>query len=88
MLDKVNVIDYNSFSSGQPSTFAPTLPHYKQKKNSSMNRFLLLLYICLGAINAYGQHISHIYNNVTLSEALRQLNEQSEEYTISFLYNE
>ena len=53
-----------------------------------MNRFLLLLYICLGAINAYGQHISHIYNNVTLSEALRQLNEQTEEYTISFLYNE
>ena len=53
-----------------------------------MNRFLLLLYICLGAINAYGQHISHIYNNVTLSEALRQLNEQTEDYNISFLYND
>ena len=53
-----------------------------------MNRILLLLYICFGAINAYGQHISHIYNNESLSEALRQLNEQSEEYTISFLYNE
>ena len=53
-----------------------------------MKRFLLLLYICLGAINAYGQHISHIYNNVTLSEALRQLNEQTEDYNISFLYND
>jgi len=53
-----------------------------------MKRFLLLLYICLGAINAYGQHISHLYNNVTLSEALRQLNEQTEEYNISFLYND
>ena len=31
---------------------------------------------------------THEYNNVSLSEALRQLNEQSEEYTISFLYNE
>ena len=53
-----------------------------------MNRILILLYICLGAIYAYGQHISHIYNNESLSEALRQLNEQTEEYTISFLYNE
>ena len=28
------------------------------------------------------------YNNVTLSEALRELNEQTDDYTISFLYNE
>jgi len=31
---------------------------------------------------------THEYNNVSLSEALRQLNEQTEDYTISFLYNE
>ena len=32
--------------------------------------------------------LTHEYNNVSLSEALRQLNEQTEDYTISFLYNE
>ena len=34
------------------------------------------------------QKITREYNNVSLSEALRQLNEQTEDYTISFLYNE
>ena len=37
---------------------------------------------------ATAQHITREYNNVSLSEALRQLNEQTEDYTISFLYNE
>ena len=37
-------------------------------------------------INA--QRITHEYNNISLSEALRQLNEQTEDYAISFLYNE
>ena len=32
--------------------------------------------------------LTHEYNNVSLSEALRQLNEQTEDYTISLLYNE
>ncbi|MBP5387083.1 MAG: TonB-dependent receptor [Prevotella sp.] len=36
----------------------------------------------------YGQHITRNYDNVSLSEVLRDLNEQSADYTISFLYNE
>ena len=35
-----------------------------------------------------GKHVNCKYDGVSLSEALRQLNEQSDDYTISFLYNE
>ena len=34
------------------------------------------------------RHITHEYNNVSLSDALRQLNDQSKDYEINFLYNE
>ncbi len=34
------------------------------------------------------QRITRDYQNVSLSEALRQLNEEAEDYNISFLYNE
>ena len=34
------------------------------------------------------QRITQTYNNVSIADALRQLNEQSTEYTIQFLYNE
>ena len=53
-----------------------------------MRRFLFILACCLALTKIQAQKITHEYNNVTLSEALRQLNEQTEEYTISFLYNE
>ena len=35
-----------------------------------------------------GMRISHTYNNVSLSEALFQLNNEQTEYVINFLYNE
>ncbi len=38
--------------------------------------------------DSYGQRISHIYNNVSLSEALLQLNNEQKEYVVNFLYNE
>ena len=38
--------------------------------------------------DSYGQRISHIYNNVSLSEALLGLNNTQDEYVINFLYNE
>ena len=47
-----------------------------------------MLVCCLVFAGMQAQKITHEYNNVSLSEALRQLNEQTEEYTISFLYNE
>ena len=53
-----------------------------------MRRFLFVLACCLALTKVQAQKITREYNNVTLSEALRQLNEQTEEYTISFLYNE
>ena len=47
-----------------------------------------MLVCCLVFVGMQAQKITREYNNVSLSEALRQLNEQTEEYTISFLYNE
>ena len=47
-----------------------------------------MLVCCLVFAGVQAQKITREYNNVSLSEALRQLNEQTEEYTISFLYNE
>ena len=53
-----------------------------------------MLVCCLAIIGSQAQQIVNRkfvnckYNDVSLSEALRQLNEQTEEYTISFLYNE
>ena len=38
--------------------------------------------------DTFAQRISHIYNNVSLSEALLQLNNEQSEYVINFLYNE
>ena len=35
-----------------------------------------------------GMRITHEYNNVSLSDALRQLNAESTDYEINFLYNE
>ena len=47
-----------------------------------------MLVCCLVFTGVQAQKITREYNNVSLSEALRQLNEQTEEYSISFLYNE
>ena len=47
-----------------------------------------MLVCCLVLAGVQAQKITHDYNNVSLSEALRQLNEQTDDYTISFLYNE
>ncbi len=49
--------------------------------------FISLIALCLCA-SIYGQKITRTYDNVTMSEALRDLNEQSRDYTISFMYNE
>ncbi len=53
-----------------------------------MRRICIILVCWLVFAGVQAQKITGEYNNVSLSEALRQLNEQSEEYTISFLYNE
>ena len=50
-----------------------------------MKRIISMLVCCLVFAGVQAQKITREYNNVSLSEALRQLNEQTEEYTISFL---
>ena len=54
-----------------------------------MKRLGLLFFIFhLTFTVASAQRISHIYNNVSLSEALLQLQSEQSAYTINFLYNE
>ena len=53
-----------------------------------MKRIIFIIVCSLVLVEAEAQKISRDYHNMSLSEALRQLNEQSEDYTISFLYND
>ena len=54
-----------------------------------MNRYMTLILALLLTVSIQAQkRISHEYNNVSLSDALRQLAEQQTGYTIYFLYNE
>ena len=48
---------------------------------------LMACILCM-PLDAFAQRISHIYNNVSLSEALLGLNNTQDEYVINFLYNE
>ena len=48
---------------------------------------LMACILCM-PLDTFAQRISHIYNNVSLSEALLQLNNEQKEYVINFLYNE
>ena len=53
-----------------------------------MKHLAVFLIVLCCQTSMYGQHITRNYDNVSLSEVLRDLNEQSADYTISFLYNE
>ena len=54
-----------------------------------MNRYITLILALLLTVSTQAQkRISHEYNNVSLSDALKQLAEQQTDYTIMFLYNE
>ena len=53
-----------------------------------MRRLSLLFILLLSFGVVHGQRISQIYNNVSLSEALLQLNYEQSDYVINFLYNE
>ena len=53
-----------------------------------MRSIFFIIACCLALADVQAQKITQEYNNVSLSEALRQLNEQTDDYTISFLYNE
>ena len=53
-----------------------------------MKHLLIPLISLCCCISMYGQKITRTYDNVTMSEALRDLNELSRDYSISFMYND
>ena len=53
-----------------------------------MRKTLILLLLCLIFLQAGAQKISRSFRDVTLSEALRDLNNATPRYEISFIYNE
>ena len=53
-----------------------------------MKHLIISLFGLCCLCQAQAQHITRNYHNVSMSEALRDLNEQSHDYTISFMYNE
>ena len=53
-----------------------------------MRHLIISLVTLCCCASIYGQRISRNYDNVSMSEALRDLNELSHDYTISFMYNE
>jgi len=54
----------------------------------ALHVFSLVVCIFFASAASSAQRISHIYDNVSLSEALLQLNSEQTEYVINFLYNE
>ena len=53
-----------------------------------MKRVIILLIFTCVAISITAQRITRDYNNVSFSDALRELNSQCQDYEINFLYNE
>ena len=53
-----------------------------------MKRVIILLIFTCVAISITAQRITRDYNNVSFSDALRELNSQCQNYEINFLYNE
>ena len=53
-----------------------------------MKPFIISLIVLCCFIDVQAQKVTRNYDNVTMSEALRDLNELSPDYTISFMYNE
>ena len=53
-------------------------------------RYTLMLMACILCmpLGTFAQRVTHRYNNVSLSEALLQLNNEHTEYVVNFLYNE
>ena len=53
-----------------------------------MKPFIISLIALCSIIGVQAQKVTRSYDNVSMSEALRDLNELSRDYTISFMYNE
>ena len=53
-----------------------------------MKQFIFSLIALCCFIDVQAQKVTRNYDNVTMSEALRDLNDLSSDYNISFMYNE
>ena len=61
---------------------------FKPTPNSSKTICLLLFFLLAFVQQSYGQRITKQYNNVSFSEALKDLNARQHKYTINFVYDE
>lgn len=61
---------------------------FKPTPDSSKTICLLLFFLLAFVQQSYGQRITRQYNNVSFSEALKDLNVRQHKYTINFVYDE
>ena len=61
---------------------------FKPTPDSSKTICLLLFFLLSFVQQSYGQRITRQYNNVSFSEALKDLNARQHKYTINFVYDE
>ena len=61
---------------------------FKQTPDSSKTICLLLFFLLAFVQQSYSQRITRQYNNVSFSEALKDLNARQHKYTINFVYDE
>ncbi|MBR6946832.1 MAG: TonB-dependent receptor [Muribaculaceae bacterium] len=50
--------------------------------------YILLLVLCLSAMSVQARRVTHRFDNVSMSDALRYLQNQTDEYQIVFIFNE
>ena len=53
-----------------------------------MRKVILILLLCMTVVAATAQRVNRNYRDVSIADALRQLADESSDYTINFLYNE
>jgi hypothetical protein len=53
-----------------------------------MRKLLISMLLGMACIAAFGQRITHDFENVSLSDAIKYIQENTEEYNIIFIYNE
>ena len=53
-----------------------------------MRRILIIVLCCMAMVSLHAQRVTRTYRDVSIAEALRQLANESRDYTIYFLYDE
>ena len=53
-----------------------------------MEKFLIILLLLISSHGVSAQRISRQYNNVSMAQALKELNQLQNRYTVNFIYND